>query len=68
MIDALSALPGRFDGHPQARHRLLLADVFLERAGTELALELRLLGRGHAAEDALVVRGGLTHARVPAPR
>src|SRR5262245_40812662 len=51
VIDALAAAPGGFDGHAQARHRLLLAHVLGERPRTELTLELGLLGRGGPIEN-----------------
>ena len=50
VVDALSALACGLDRDAKARDGLVLADVFLERAWTELALELRLLRRGHRAQ------------------
>ena len=50
MVDALSALACGLDRDAKARDGLVLADVFLERAWTELALELRLLRRRHRAQ------------------
>ncbi len=51
--------------HAQARDGLLLADVLLERARPQLALELRLFGRRGAAQDLSVVRRGGHHAFCP---
>ena len=67
MIERLAALPRRLHGDPQALHRGALADVLVETLRPELALDLRLLGQGHATRDPRLVRdvGGLgAHAPV----
>jgi hypothetical protein len=67
VIHAFAPLARGLDRDAQAGHRLLLADVLLERAGPELALELRLLGCRHPAEHPPLVGRGRGHEAL-APR
>ena len=57
VVDALSALACGLDRDAKARDGLVLADVFLERARTELALELRLFRRCHRAQWRSAIAG-----------
>ena len=65
MVDTLVPEPGRLHRDPQAGHGLLLADVLVEGSRSELALELRFLGRGRPAQDLPSVCHRRVHARVP---
>ena len=65
VVHALAAELGRLDRDPEARDRLLLADVLLERAGPQLALELRLFRRRHPAHDLALVGRRRAHRFSP---
>ncbi len=55
MIDRLAALPRCLYRDAQAFHGLALPHVLVQALGAKLALDLRLFGQRHAAQDLCLI-------------